>query len=261
VVALPAAWAVGGALRVPRPVIAAHAMLAGVAAAFAVFWVGSTAPTVTWFGALTSAGARSSNEVAITFDDGPNPPDTLTIAAILKEHGVQATFMEVGKAVAQRPDVSQALMADGNVLANHSYHHDATSYLDPEYPELWQAERVFGEKLGVCPAFFRPPHGTHTPFMSRVVTGKGMTLVTWDVSAADWVETDPALLAQHILAKVKPGSIILLHDGIDGNIPADRSVVIDALPRILDWLKAKGLQPVTLDRLLGVPAYLPAGSC
>jgi peptidoglycan/xylan/chitin deacetylase (PgdA/CDA1 family) len=80
--------------------------------------------------------------------------------------------------------------------------------------------------------------------------------VTWDVSAQDWVETDSARLAKNILAKVKPGSIILLHDGIDGNIGADRSVVVDALPAILDGLAAKGLKPVTLDKLLGVPATL-----
>ncbi len=57
---------------------------------------------------------------------------------------------------------------------------------------------------------------------------------------------------------MKPGSIILLHDGIDGNPGADRSVILTALPLILDGLKERGLTPVTLDKLLGVPAYLPS---
>jgi peptidoglycan/xylan/chitin deacetylase (PgdA/CDA1 family) len=224
---------------------------------FAVFWVGSTAPAVAWFGSLTSHGPRDRNEVAITFDDGPNPPFTLEIADILEEHGVRGTFFEVGKAVVQRPDVTKALIERGHMVGNHSYYHGAFSYLDPWYPELEQTQKAFKQSVGVCPAVFRPPHGTHTPFMSQIIDDHGMTLVTWDVSALDWVETDGAVVAANVLAKVKPGSIILLHDGIDGNIGADRSVLLKALPEILDGLAKKGLTPVTLDKLLGVPALLP----
>jgi peptidoglycan/xylan/chitin deacetylase (PgdA/CDA1 family) len=227
---------------------------------FAVFWVGSTAPTVTWFGSLHSHGPRNGNEVALTFDDGPNPPFSLEVADILQQYGAHGTFFEVGKAVVERPDISKELMARGEVLANHSYYHGAFSYLDPRYPELKQTQAAFRDHVGVCPALFRPPHGTHTPFMSHDVTSDGMTLVTWDVSAQDWIETDSQRLAENILKKVKPGSIILLHDGIDGNIGADRSVVLGALPLILQGLKERGLTPVTLDKLLNVPAYLPSCS-
>jgi peptidoglycan/xylan/chitin deacetylase (PgdA/CDA1 family) len=97
--------------------------------------------------------------------------------------------------------------------------------------------------------------------MSAKVEDDGMTLVTWDVSAKDWVETDPARLARNILARAEPGSIILLHDGLDGFPGADRSVVVEALPAILDGLKAKGLTPVTLDVLLGKPKLNPVSAC
>jgi peptidoglycan/xylan/chitin deacetylase (PgdA/CDA1 family) len=236
-----------------------YAITAATAAlgAFAIFWVGSTAPAVTWFGALKSHGPRDVNEVAITFDDGPDPPYTLEIADILERYDARGTFFEVGKAVVQRPDVTKALIARGHVVGNHSYNHGAFSYLDPRYPELEQTQHAFRDNVGICPAIFRPPHGTHTPFMSHIVTDAGMTLATWDVSARDWVETDPDRLARDILAKVRPGSVILLHDGIDGKIGADRSVVTAALPKILEGLREKGLKPVTLDRLLGVPAVLP----
>jgi len=218
---------------------------------FAVFWVGSTAPAVQWFGALASHGPRSGNIVALTFDDGPNPPYTDQIASILEDYGVRGTFFEVGKAVVQAPGTTQRLVQAGHLVGNHSYTHGATTYLDPRYPELAQTQQVLKEATGSCPAVFRPPHGTHTPFMSRVVTDAGMRLVTWDVSAKDWIEHDPDVLARNILAKVKPGSIILLHDGLDGNIGADRSVVVQALPKILDGLKAKGFEVVRLDVLLG----------
>jgi len=248
--------------RAARPLLQPAAFgLTAIVLGFAVFWTGSTNPRVEWFGELHSHGNRSQNLVAITFDDGPNPDGTLAVAQILDEHDAKGTFFEVGKAVVQRPDISRALLDDGHVVGNHSYLHDAVRYLDPRYPELDRAERTIAENTGVCPALFRPPHGTHTPFMSRAVTSRGMNLVTWDVSAQDWVENDPARLAANILAEVRPGSIILLHDGLDGNIPADRSVVVKALPAILDGLKARGLTPVTLDALLGVPAYLPDSQC
>ncbi|HXU25413.1 MAG TPA: polysaccharide deacetylase family protein [Tepidiformaceae bacterium] len=243
----------------PRRAIRTTYPVTGITVAFglfAVFWVGSTAPTVEWFGSVYSHGPRSGNEVALTFDDGPNPPFTLEIASILESHGVRGTFFEVGKAVVQRPDITKQLIARGHTVGDHSYFHGAFSYLNPAYPELDKAQTAFKDAVGTCPALYRPPHGTHTPFMSDKIDGDGMTLINWDVSAQDWIETDPQRLAKNILARVKPGSIILLHDGIDGNIGADRSVILDALPLILDGLKAKGLQPVTVDKLLGVPAYL-----
>ncbi len=220
-------------------------------------YVGATTPRATWFGALTSHGPRSSNQVALTFDDGPDPPFSLQIAQILDQYSAKGTFFTVGKALAQRPDVSRALLADGQLLGNHSYTHDAVRWLDPRYRELKQTQDAFRRNLGVCPAFYRPPHGSHTPFMARVVADNGMTMVTWDDSAGDWATNDAQLVARRILAGVKPGSIILLHDGIDGKIGADRTVVLQALPIILDGLKARGLQPVTLDKLLGKPGYLP----
>lgn len=224
--------------------------------AFASFWVGTTSPSVEWFGSLTSHGPRDRSQVAITFDDGPDANFTLPIATILEQYGVRGTFFEVGKAIVRNPQITQELMDRGHVVGNHSYNHGAFSYLDPGYPELAHTENVFRDQLRRCPALFRPPHGTHTPFMSRTVDRAGMTLVTWDVSAKDWVETDAVALAKHILEKVRRGSIILLHDSIDGEPGANRSVVVQALPAILEGLKAKGLEPVTLDKLLGTPAYL-----
>lgn len=234
-------------------------LLTGVVAlytGFAVFWVGSTAPTVQWFGALEFHGPRDSNEVAITFDDGPNPPYTLEIARILEEYDARGTFFEVGKAVEQRPDVTRELIERGHLVGNHSYEHGAFSYLKPDDPEIKRTQGLIQEATGQCPAFFRPPHGTHTPFMSKAVNDMGMTVVNWDVSAKDWIETDAERLTNRILDRVRPGSIILLHDGSDGDIGADRTVILEALPAILEGLQAKGLKPVTLDRLLGQQGYV-----
>ncbi len=238
----------------PRAAVASAGalLLCGVTTAY----VGATTPGVTWFGDLVHHGPRDRNQVAITFDDGPNPPYTLQIRDILDRYGVKATFFEVGKAIDARPDVSKALLDDGQLLGDHSYHHDAVRWLDPRYTELRKTQDVFARNLGVCPAFFRPPHGSHTPFMARAVDDRGMTMVTWDDSAGDWATDDGQLVAKRILDKVKPGSIILLHDGIDGNIGADRSVILQALPLIIEGLRERGLRPVRLDELLGRKGYL-----
>lgn len=242
----------GGVMRGGRVLAVGGPIIALVTAAY----IGATTPSVTWFGSLVHHGPRSSDEVAITFDDGPNPPYTLQISGILDRYGVKGTFFTVGKALDARPDVSKALLDDGQLLGNHSYNHDAFRWLDPRYPELDETQDAFKRTLGVCPALYRPPHGSHTPFMAKVVEDHGMRTVTWDVSAADWATSDGALVAKRVLDKTKSGSIILLHDGIDGNIGADRSVILSALPLILDGLRERGLKPVTLDKLLGVSGYL-----
>lgn len=218
--------------------------------------VGATTPRATWFGALIAHGPRETNMVAITFDDGPNPPYTQQVAAVLKQYEVKATFFSLGSAIRQQPDTTKALLAEGHLIGNHNFNHNDMSYMNPFYPSLGQAENAIRDGAGVCPAFFRPPHGTHTPFMSRVATNRDMHVVNWDVSAADWATDDPELVASRVLSRVKGGSIILLHDGLDGNIGADRTVVVKALPLIIEGLREKGLKPVRLDELLGLAGYV-----
>jgi peptidoglycan/xylan/chitin deacetylase (PgdA/CDA1 family) len=238
-----------------RPV--AVAVVGSLLAGGLVLWVGGNDPTVQWFGHVVTHGDRGDPRVALTFDDGPDDPFSLQVSAILDRHGVKGTFFEVGKAVDSRPEIARALSADGHLLGNHSYHHDYWRWLDPRYPELDRTQDAFQRHLGVCPAFFRPPHGQRTPFMLAHASDQNMVTVTWDVSASDWSSHDGAAVAQKVLDQVRRGSIILLHDGIDGTVTADRSVLIEALPIILDGLKARGLQPVRLDDLLGRPGYLP----
>jgi peptidoglycan/xylan/chitin deacetylase (PgdA/CDA1 family) len=240
--------------RAPGSVRAAVAV-AAVVTVGATFWVGANSPTVTWFGSQVSHGPRDGREVAITFDDGPDDPYTLEIARILDARGAKGTFFMVGKALDRRPDIARALRADGHLLGNHSYHHDEWRWLDPRYPELDRTQTAFRHNLGVCPTFYRAPHGQHTPFLAHVVGDHGMTMVGWDVSAGDWKTHDARLVARRVLDDVEAGSIIDLHDGLDGSVTADRSVLVRALPMILDGLERQGLKPVRLDALLHKRGY------
>jgi peptidoglycan-N-acetylglucosamine deacetylase len=235
--------------------VRAAAIAAAVLTAGAVFWVGANSHTASWFGSQVAHGPRDEREVSITFDDGPDDPYTLEIARILDARGAKGTFFMVGKALDRRPDIARELREQGHLLGNHSYHHDSWRWLDPRYPELERTQRAFRRNLGVCPTFYRAPHGQHTPFLARVVGDHGMTMVGWDVSAGDWKTDDARLVARRVLDDVEPGSIIVLHDGLDGSVTADRSVLVRAMPLILDGLERRGLKPVRLDALLGERGY------
>jgi len=104
---------------------------------------------------------------------------------------------------------------------------------------------------------YRPPHGDRTPFLANVVRDHHMHMIMWNDDTDDWTTGDAQAVARHILDKAKPGAIIDLHDGLDGKPGVDRTVVVRALPIILDGLRARGLTPVRLDRLLGTGAYQP----
>jgi peptidoglycan-N-acetylglucosamine deacetylase len=240
--------------RTPGAVRAA-AITAAVLTAGAVFWIGANSHTATWFGSQVAHGPRDGRAVAITFDDGPDDPYTLEIARILDRRGAKGTFFMVGRALDRRPDIARTLREEGHLLGNHSYHHDSWRWLDPRYPELERTQRAFRRHLGVCPTFYRAPHGQHTPFLAHVVGDHGMTMVGWDVSAGDWKTRDARLVAGRVLDDVQPGSIIVLHDGLDGSVTANRSVLVRAMPLILDGLERRGLEPVRLDRLLDERGY------
>jgi len=218
-------------------------------------YLGAETPAASWFGGGAVHGPTGTDQVALTFDDGPNPGATEQVMRILDAHGVKGTFFEVGKAVDAEPQITRALYADGQLLGNHSYHHDQWRWLDPSYPELERTQRAFQRAIGTCPVLYRPPHGDRTPFLARVVRDHHMHMVLWSASAGDWATDDASLVARRIVDQARPGAILLLHDGLDGNVAADRSVLVRALPMILDGLQAKGLRPVRLDRLLGTAAY------
>ena len=134
-------------------------------------YFGASTVGATWFGGGVVHGPRTSSEVAITFDDGPDVSATPTIMQILDAAHVKGSFFVVGKTLDTSPQVVRDLVADGQLVGNHSYHHDDWRWLDPRYPELERTQEAFAREIGTCPVWFRPPHGQRTPLMARVVQG------------------------------------------------------------------------------------------
>ncbi|MCU1468823.1 MAG: polysaccharide deacetylase [Actinomycetia bacterium] len=218
-------------------------------------YFGASTVGATWFGGGVVHGPRASDQVAITFDDGPDVSATPAILKILDAAKVKGSFFVVGKTLDQSPQVVRGLVADGQLVGNHSYHHDDWRWLDPRYPELERTQKAFAREIGTCPVWFRPPHGQRTPLMARVVKDHDMRMAMWDVAVSDRGKNDPNAIAAKVLASVKGGSIIDLHAGLDGTSTAHRAAVVAALPLILDGLRTRGLHPVRLDQLVGGPAY------
>lgn len=220
-------------------------------------YFGASTVGATWFGGGVAHGPRASGQVAITFDDGPDITGTPEIVKILDAAHVKGSFFVAGKTLDSSPQLVRTLVADGQLVGNHSYHRDEWRWLDPRYPELERTQQAFEREIGTCPVWFRPPHGQRTPLMARVVKDHRMRMAMWDVSVSDRGSNDPTAIAKKVLASVQGGSIIDLHAGLDGTSSAHRTAVIAALPLILEGLQARNLKPVRLDTLVGGPAYQP----
>jgi peptidoglycan/xylan/chitin deacetylase (PgdA/CDA1 family) len=223
-------------------------------------------PSSPVFGKVYAEENTKNKIVALTFDDGPNEPYTSQILDILAAKNIKATFFVIGQNVELYPDSAGRIIAEGHVIGNHSYSHDANHALT-EYGarDLEKAQVTLDKTLGVLPHLYRPPHGKKSPWELQAVKKMGMIEVTWNVSANDqhvfavFGQPTPEIFAREIINDVEPGSIVLLHDGygtLHSIAKADRSLTVKTLPLIIAQLEAKGYQFVTIPELLNVPAYI-----
>lgn len=211
------------------------------------------------FGKVYYKGNSAEKTVALTFDDGPNEPYTSEILDILGNYNVKATFFTIGKNVELYPETAKRIVAEGNVIGNHSYSHNAnhalTSYGSRD---LEHAQLAIFLVVGVTPHLYRPPHGRKSPWELQSIKKLGLIDVTWTVSTPELNGKSAVSVAQHIVSKTDPGEIILLHDGygtLHDSGKSDKSLTVQALPLIIEQLRAKGYRFVTVPQLLGVPAY------
>ncbi len=215
-------------------------------------------PSSQAFGKVVVKGKSADKIIALTFDDGPNEPYTSQMLDILRNYGVRGTFFLVGKNVERYPETARRILAEGHVLGNHSYTHSRISMMEgPRYTEVDIAGNAIEKATGVRPRIFRPPYGEKTPWQLDYVKDRGMVTITWDVSANDPNIKDPYVIADRIISRARPGSIILLHDGRGMQHGFDRSFTVGALPMIIDALLEEGYTFVTVPELLHVSPYLP----
>jgi peptidoglycan/xylan/chitin deacetylase (PgdA/CDA1 family) len=198
-------------------------------------------------GRFAGSGRAGRPEVALTFDDGPDPRFTGVVLDILARYGVPATFFCVGMNAAGHPELVERAAAAGHGLGNHLFSH-------PYIPDLTRDELLrqvdatgaaLARVTGTAPPLLRPPYGARTPEALTWLDEHGATTVIWDVDPQDWARPGPDAICRAALAGVRPGSIVLLHDG-----GGDRSHTVEALPAIVEGVLERGYRPVTVDRIL-----------
>jgi len=230
------------------------ALVAIVVLALGGFYVYAwSEPTWQVFGPALVRGPAEGKRVALTFDDGPAPPFTELILDILRGRNVKATFFVCGQNVERHPEILRRIHAEGHLIGNHAYSHRFPYFRSRAFfaEEIDRTQGLIEKVIGQRPGIFRPPYGARWRGLYDVLRERGMRLVNWSDTGYDW-KCDTEEIVRRTLAKLGPGSIILLHDGKNTLPPGevDRSDTVRALPAILDGVTQAGLTFVPLTDFL-----------
>ncbi len=197
--------------------------------------------------ALVYNGARAAKVVALSFDDGPWS-DTPAFVAELERERVPATFFLIGRQVPGHGALLRRELADGDALGNHTFTHPFLTRTGDAQSQLADTNAAIEQASGYRPCVFRPPYGDVNAGVVATALAQGLTTVVWDVDPSDYTRPGAGAIAARVLAGVRNGSIVLMHDG---GGPRDQTLA--ALPRIVAVLRARGYTFATVPELLGYP--------
>lgn len=241
----------------------------GLGAAAAVgLSVGANAYAAMWpssqiFGRTLIAPPRP-GELALTFDDGPNPAWTPQLLDILAQHNVRATFFMVGRYAEAEPVLTRFIADAGHLIGNHSWSHPNLALTAPSRvrEELTRTKDTLEQITGKPVRFFRPPFGARRPDVLRTARALGMTPVLWNAMTSDWSEAAADRIANRLVAKIDAlerrsrAANIVLHDGSHLDPAANRGPSVTAAGQLLARYAATH-RFVTLDAW--APAQVVAG--
>jgi peptidoglycan/xylan/chitin deacetylase (PgdA/CDA1 family) len=225
------------------------AVLAAAVIVLPAAWQVSRSPAFQLLGAAVDRVDTGRKLVALTLDDGPTPEHTAEVLSILRQHGARATFFVTGSELERHPDLGRAIVRDGHELGNHSYSHPRMLGRSLGFiaDELERTDRLIRAAGHTGPIYFRPPYGKKLVALPYYLRQTGRTTILWDIEP----ESNPAVAASpeqmiaHVLARVQPGSIILLHV-----MYSSRETSRDALPGLIAGLQARGYELVPVSELL-----------
>jgi len=212
-------------------------------------WQLSKSRSFQFYGGLVTRVDTDDPVVALTLDDGPSPQGTEPVLALLDSLDIRATFFVTGHELERRPDLGRRILEAGHALGNHSYSHRALvlrspAFIQREVDETDSLIRAAGVE-GDIP--FRPPYGKRLLCLPRYLHRTGRTTVLWDVEPESYREIARSAerIAAHVLERVRPGSIVLLHVMYSSGEESRR-----ALPMIVGGLRSRGYRFVTVQELL-----------
>lgn len=188
-------------------------------------------------------------EIALTFDDGPDPDVTARVLDILDRHGAKASFFCIGSAAAASPDLVQEIVRRGHSIENHSHRHPkvfAAYGLGRLRREIETAQETLATLAGRPPRFFRAPVGLRSPLLDPVLARLGLTYVSWTRRGFDTMDPNPTSVLRRLTRGLSAGDVLPLHDRPRQWAGRRRSVVLSVLPALLDTVRAENLNPVSL---------------
>ena len=190
---------------------------------------------------------------AFTFDDGPNEIYTPQLLDILAQKELKATFFLLGKHVEKYPEIVKRIHSEGHEIGNHSFNHSLLLLYTKSYVkrQIESTSALIEKTVGLTPSYFRPPMGLFTPSMLDAVSESGMTAVVGEVYPRDPYRPGTDKIVERVLSRIKPGSIVILHDsGTFGKV--DRSQTVAAVSILIDRLRDQGYRFLTVGELLSL---------
>lgn len=181
--------------------------------------------------------------VALTFDDGPERRNTPMVLDALKRHGARATFFLIGERVSANASLVRRMVAEGHAVGNHSWSHPYRLSEAEGASQLDRCDATIERALGIKSACFRSPGGFTNNGIARAARERGWPNFLWMVSSADTRRIGPSAIAGNVTSAMRPGDIVLMHDG-----PGHRSTA-QAVPTILAAMERKGYRSVTVPEL------------
>jgi len=226
--------------------VADHLMVVGVGLWPRSRWLGPN-----WTSLPAAAAAR--NEIALTIDDGPDPLVTPQVLGLLERYGCRATFFCIGQEAQRHPGLCREILQRGHAIENHSQRHSHRfSVLGPGglMRELERSQDTLTQICGQPPLFFRAPAGVRNMFLEPVLAKLGLRLASWSARGFDTRVADAQRVTNRLLRGLRPGAILLLHDGHAARTAHGTPVIVEALPAVLEAAAAAGLRTVTLREAL-----------
>jgi peptidoglycan/xylan/chitin deacetylase (PgdA/CDA1 family) len=195
--------------------------------------------------AVTSGGSKG-HELALTFDDGPGPYTQQLVGELNRLH-VHATFFAIGEEERYFSAGTVLELHSGDVVGDHTETHPMMASLSAHDQREELVEQIARIELlgGPRPRLFRPPYGSFDATTFQILHQLHLLMVLWSTDTSDYTQPGVPAIVQSALAGAHPGAIILMHDA-----GGDRSETIAALPAIVKGLRKKGLEPVTIPRLM-----------
>jgi len=251
-------------------------VVAGADALGFLLWYACSWPRSQVLGPALVRGPAEGKQVALTFDDGPLPPYSGQVLDILQSRNVRATFFVCGKDVEQHPEIVRRIHSGGHTIGNHTWSHPYLYFMGRAKiaEEIDRTQSAVHQATGYTPRLFRPPYGARWFGLYPVLRERGMRLVQWSLSGDDWKLGARAIVTT-VRAGLRPGAVILLHDGRQkpggylhrllkaaapsanrANQPlaplqpdGDASQTVQALPEIIEAARAMGYEFVSIEDL------------